>query len=75
MVAQMTASSKYRSAYTRFIPREELGHATPVQFGAVDGSGLKIFSAEDKLATEQALQEEQLREQKKKNAKKTQQML
>lgn len=75
MVAQMTASSKYRSAYTRFIPREELGHATPVQFGAVDGSGLKIFSAEDKLAAEQALQEEQLRAQQEAHAAQTQQML
>ena len=73
----MTASSKHRSAYTRFIPREELGEATLVQFGAVDGSGFKLLTPQEKPkpAAVQAQDEAQLREQQEAQAQQAQQVL
>ncbi len=66
----MTASSKPRSIYSRFIPREEVGHVTPVQFSSVDGGGFAALSfgktsakVDKKAQAELALQQERERQQ------------
>lgn len=66
----MTASSKPRSIYSRFIPREEVGHVTPVQFSAVDGGGFATLTfgitpskAEKKAQAEVLIQQERERQQ------------
>lgn len=53
----MTASSKYRNIYTRFIPREEVGHATLVHFGSVTGVELPTLPVEVKKSAEQEAEE------------------
>lgn len=40
----MTASSKPRNVYARFIPREEVGHVVPMQFTAMGGSNFATLS-------------------------------
>ncbi len=60
----MTASSKPRSVYARFIPREEVGHVVPVQFSNMEQGGFAALSfgpSSSKL--EQKAKEEALRQQ------------
>lgn len=59
----MTASSKYRNIYSRFIPREEVGHATLVHFGNVGAPDLAGLPAVDtRTPEERAAEEEALRQ-------------
>lgn len=54
----MTASSKYRNIYTRFIPREEVGHATLVDFGSVNRGDIPVLPVEEPKTPEQLKEEE-----------------
>ena len=66
----MTASSKPRNVYARFIPREEVGHVVPVQFSAMGNGGFSALTfgpntsvAEQKAKEEAQRQQEYEREQ------------
>lgn len=60
----MTASSKPRNVYARFIPREEVAHVVPVQFSAVDQGGFAALTfGPAQSAVEQKAKEEVQRQQ------------
>lgn len=71
----MTASSKYRNIYTRFIPREEVGHATLVHFGSVNGTDIPVLPAEKPKSAEQLAEEEAQRIQQEQQEQQAQELL